>query len=71
MILIDKNYGKGYSLRQGIKKASHDTILIQDADLEYHPADYNRLINPIINNNADVVYGSLFTGFEQKRVLYF
>ena len=69
--MIDKKYGKGYSLRQGIKKASHDIILIQDADLEYHPTDYNRLINPIINNNGDVVYGSRFTGFEQKRVLYF
>ena len=71
LILNDKNFGKGYSLRQGIKKATNDIILIQDADLEYEPSDYEKLIKPIIHNNADVVYGSRFIGSGEKRVLYF
>tara|TARA_A100001011_G_scaffold129359_1_gene136329 strand:- start:837 stop:1523 length:687 start_codon:yes stop_codon:yes gene_type:complete len=71
IIYNDKNYGKGYSVRQGINAASGDVILIQDADLEYDPSDYNVLLNPIINYDADVVYGSRFIGSEEKRVLYF
>ena len=71
IIKNDKNYGKGFSLRQGIKKASGDIVLIQDADLEYDPKDYSRLLDPILKNNADVVYGSRFIGSEQRRVLYF
>jgi len=71
LILNDKNYGKGYSIRQGIKKATHDIILIQDADLEYDPLDYEKLIKPMIEGKADVVYGSRFIGSEEKRVLYF
>jgi glycosyltransferase involved in cell wall biosynthesis len=71
LILNDKNYGKGYSIRQGIKKATGDLLLIQDADLEYDPDDYERLVNPIINNKADVVFGSRFVGSEEKNVLYF
>ncbi len=71
LILNEKNYGKGYSIRQGIKKASGDIILIQDADLEYDPNDYQKLLEPIIKNNADVVYGSRFVGSNEKRVLYF
>ena len=71
LILNDKNYGKGYSIRQGIAKASNEIVLIQDADLEYDPSDYEKLTNPIIRNNADVVYGSRFVGSEEKRVLYF
>ena len=71
LILNEKNYGKGYSIRQGLKKATHDIILIQDADLEYDPSDYEKLIKPIINDKADVVYGSRFIGSEEKRVLYF
>lgn len=71
LILNDKNFGKGYSLRQGIKRATSDIILIQDADLEYEPSDYEKLIKPIIHNNADVVYGSRFIGSGEKRVLYF
>ena len=71
LILNEKNYGKGYSIRQGLKKTKNEIILIQDADLEYDPLDYNKLINPIINNEADVVYGSRFVGSGEKRVLYF
>lgn len=71
LILNDKNYGKGYSIRQGIKKATHDIILIQDADLEYDPSDYEKLIKPMIEDKADVVYGSRFIGSDEKRVLYF
>ena len=71
LILNQKNFGKGYSVRQGIKEASGDVILIQDADLEYNPSDYKRLLNPIVKFDADVVYGSRFSGSEEKRVLYF
>ena len=53
ILLNEKNFGKGYSVRQGIKAAEGDIILIQDADLEYSPSDYSKLINPILNNNAD------------------
>ena len=71
LIFNDKNYGKGYSVREGIKVATGDIILIQDADLEYDPADYPKLIEPIIKGKADVVYGSRFVGSEEKRVLFF
>ena len=71
LILNQKNFGKGYSVRQGIKEASGDVILIQDADLEYNPSDYKRLLKPIVKFDADVVYGSRFSGSEEKRVLYF
>jgi glycosyltransferase involved in cell wall biosynthesis len=67
----EKNYGKGYCIRKGIEKSSGEIILIQDADLEYDPNDYSRLIDPIINNQADVVYGSRFIGGDKKRVLFF
>ena len=70
VVLNDQNYGKGYSIRKGIEHSTGDCILIQDADLEYNPSDYNKLLNPIINNMADVVYGSRFLGNE-KRILYF
>ena len=71
LILNDKNYGKGYCIRRGIKEASGEIILIQDADLEYDPKDYEKLVNPIIKNYADVVYGSRFIGTSERRVLYF
>ena len=71
LILNPSNLGKGYSLRQGISEASGEIILIQDADLEYDPNDYKKLIEPIEGGYADVVYGSRFTGAQNKRVLYF
>lgn len=71
IILNNKNYGKGYSIRQGILISNGDIILIQDADLEYDPKDYEKLLSPIIEGHADVVYGSRFMGSEQRRVLYY
>ena len=71
LILNERNFGKGYSIREGIKNAGGDCILIQDADLEYDPNDYKRLIKPIEKGVADVVYGSRFIGSEEKRILYF
>ena len=71
LILNNKNMGKGFCVREGIKLSSGDIILIQDADLEYDPAEYEKLIMPIYNDQADVVYGSRFVGSECKRVLYF
>lgn len=58
IIYNDRNYGKGYSLKRGIEKATGDYIIIQDADLEYNPQNYNDLLNPMMNSNAPVVYGT-------------
>ena len=71
LIFNEKNYGKGYSIRKGIEKAKGEIVLIQDADLEYDPTDYPKLLRPIKEDFADVVYGSRFIGSEEKRVLYF
>ena len=67
----EKNFGKGYCIRKGVEKSNGDIILIQDADLEYNPQDYHKLLNPILNGDADVVFGSRFLGGEEKRVLFF
>jgi glycosyltransferase involved in cell wall biosynthesis len=65
------NQGKGAALRTGIKAAKGDLVIIQDSDLEYDPQEYPLLIEPILRNKADVVFGSRFMGHRPHRVLYF
>ena len=71
VIFNDRNYGKGYSIRKGIEVATGDITIIQDADLEYDPKDYEKILEPFKIGVADVVYGSRFIGSDKKRVLYF
>src|SRR2546425_865596 len=71
MLLQPQNMGKGAALRLGIQKATGEFVIIQDADLEYDPHDYPRLLDPLIQGKADVVYGSRFLGSGPHRVLYF
>ncbi|MCK0107694.1 glycosyltransferase family 2 protein [Flavobacteriaceae bacterium S0825] len=67
----DKNQGKGSALHLGFEKASGDFIVVQDADLEYDPNEYNLLLKPLLDNLADVVYGSRFIGGNPHRILFF
>ncbi len=71
VIFHDRNQGKGAALRTGLRHVTGDLVIIQDADLEYDPTEYPRLIRPILDGKADVVYGSRFVGGESHRVLYF
>ena len=65
------NQGKGAAIRTGFRQVTGDIVIVQDADLEYDPAEYQRLVKPILDGKADVVYGSRFMGDRPHRVLYF
>jgi glycosyltransferase involved in cell wall biosynthesis len=71
VFLQPRNMGKGAALRRGIHEATGDYVIIQDADLEYDPNDFRRLLEPLESGQADVVYGSRFLGAGPHRVLYF
>jgi glycosyltransferase involved in cell wall biosynthesis len=67
----EKNLGKGAALRTGFQNASGDVVVVQDADLEYNPDEYAKLLKPIMDGRADVVFGSRFCTTDERRVLYY
>jgi glycosyltransferase involved in cell wall biosynthesis len=71
VILHERNSGKGAALRTGFSNAESEFVIVQDADLEYDPRDYERILQPLLDGKADVVYGSRFAGSDAHRVLYF
>ena len=71
LIFHEKNKGKGAALRSGFSVAAGDLVIVQDADLEYDPSEYPKLVKPFLDGKADVVYGSRFMGGEAHRVLYY
>ncbi len=71
VLLHAQNHGKGRALRTGFEHARGDYVIIQDADLEYDPGDYHKLLRPLESGRADAVFGSRFIGTEEHRVLYF
>jgi glycosyltransferase involved in cell wall biosynthesis len=71
IVYHERNLGKGAALRTGFREATGQVVVVQDADLEYDPSEYPRLIDPILNHGADVVFGSRFMGGSAHRVVYF
>jgi glycosyltransferase involved in cell wall biosynthesis len=71
VLLHERNMGKGAALRTGFGHTTGDIVIVQDADLEYDPNDYGKLLSPLLEHGADVVYGSRFIGTESHRVLFF
>lgn len=71
IIFKSTNQGKGSAIREGIRHATGDIIIIQDADLEYNPKEYLKIITPILDGKADVVYGSRFVTGESRRIIYY